>query len=473
MTRLLLCVLVVLSAGTPLMGQPDKAKWLAEMREQAVGSMAMVVCTITDEVNPPRLASGTGYCIALRKSEKGKLGVLLTTALDPRMRLEMLKDFKIVIPGTTGKTLKARLLGIDPETGLAFVEATEPHDWKVMKFVRTKFLPGQQVASVGLMTPKPDYHESCIAMVNVSANLRMPEPLILVTGGRLTGPGSLVFTAAMGTKAVGLVIQQPYVDHQMASGRRVTTVGLRSQQSSMFFMPIEEIAHILQPIPSPGKPRVLAWMGVLNFQAVSDTLAESMALKQPGVMLEKVIPGHVAYEVGLRDRDVIVAFNGKPLEVLPTGAMVAANLLRQIKRIPPGTEVEVKVVSSQGGDKTVKLKLAPMPRQPHEAPRHYDRELGILVREKVMLDAHLSASPAARVAGLVVLFVGSNSPAAKAGLQRGDVLTSIDNQPVTSIKAYQTVVSGALAGGTGKTIIMMAKRGNQDVAVSIRPPKAG
>ena len=470
MKRLFLTMLVVLSAAGAAPGQTDTAKWLAEVREQTVGSMAMVICTLTDEVAPPRILSGVGYCIATRKPQQERLGVLLTTALDPRTRPEMLKDFKLVLPGRPGKTLKARLLGIDPETGLSFVEATEPHTWKVMKFVRVEFSVGQQIASVGLMTPKPDYHEPCLGLACVSAQMRMPEPLVYVTGGELSGPGSLVFTAAGGDRAVGLVIQQPYVDHQMLAGRRTTTVGLRSQQSSAFFMPIQEIAHILQPIPSPGKPRQLAWIGVLNFQAVSETLAQSMALAQPGVLLDKVVPGQVGYDAGLRDRDVVVQLNGKDLEPMPTRSMVAAELLRQIKRMPPGTAVELKVISPTG-PKTVKLKLAPMPAQPHQAKRYYDRRLGILFREKVMLDAHLSESPAAKVAGLIVLGVGRDSPAGKAGLQRADVITNIDNQSTESIKGYQGIVDAALASGSGKTIIVMAKRGNQDIAISIRPPQ--
>lgn len=471
MKRLFLTMLVVLSAAGAAPGQTDTTKWLAEVREQAVGSIAMVICTLTDEVAPPRILSGVGYCIATKKTLQGRLGVLLTTALDPRTRPEMLKDFKLVLPGRPGKTLKARLLGIDPETGLSFVEATEPHTWKVMKFVPMEFLVGQQIASVGLMTPKPDYHEPYIGLAYVSAQMRMPEPLVYVTGGELSGPGSLVFTAAGGAKAVGLVIQQPYVDHQMLAGRRTTTVGLRNQQSSAFFMPIQEIAHILQPIPSPGKPRQLAWIGVLNFRAVSETLAQSMALAQPGVLLDKVVPGQVGHDAGLRDRDVVVQLNGKDLEPMPTRPMVAAELLRRIKRMPPGTAVVLEVISPAGSRKTVKLKLAPMPAQPHQAKRYFDRRLGILFREKVMLDAYLSESPAAKVAGLIVLGVGRDSPAGKAGLQRADVITSIDNQSAESIKGYQGIVDAALASGSGKTIIVMTKRGNQDIAISIRPPQ--
>jgi len=464
-----LIAMVIAAAAWPLPVGAQESNWVSEVYKKCSGSMAIMTCRLEDEIAAPRTVSGPAVCIALRE---GKFGVLLTPAFSTRTRPEMLKDFKLILPGRKPKTLKARLLGIDPETGLGFVEATEPHAWIVTKFAKAAVTPGQSVVSVGLFSPSPGYHEPCLGVAHVSTTIYLPEPMVYVTGGTLTGMGSLVFTANSGGKAVGIVLRQPYEDHQMLTSRGAQTIRIRSQQISQFFTPTEEIAHILNPIPTPGNPRKLSWIGVLKFLAITSERAKSMKLDRPGVLVDQVIPGDIGEKAGLADQDVVVAVNDTPLAEMPSPNMVAKDLLRQIRRMRPGAKLKLSVISAKGQPKTVNMVIGEMPPQPQQAKRIYAKTLGILLREKVRLDKHLDPSPAAGVAGLIVLTVGRDSPAALAGLKAKDVVTRIGDQDITTVRAFETVLTEMLKNRPGQTIILIVRRGTQNIPISIRPPKS-
>lgn len=67
--------------------------------------------------------------------------------------------------------------------------------------------------------------------------------------------------------------------------------------------------------------------------------------------------------------------------------------------------------------------------------------------------------------GVLVRQVLPNTPAASSGLRRGDVITHIDNQPVTSANQLQSIVERTQIG---QTLQLKLRRGNQTQSISIR-----
>jgi len=49
---------------------------------------------------------------------------------------------------------------------------------------------------------------------------------------------------------------------------------------------------------------------------------------------------------------------------------------------------------------------------------------------------------AQNVSGVVVSRVTPNSPADRKGIERGDIITSVNNKPVKSVRDYQAAVKG-------------------------------
>jgi S1-C subfamily serine protease len=69
------------------------------------------------------------------------------------------------------------------------------------------------------------------------------------------------------------------------------------------------------------------------------------------------------------------------------------------------------------------------------------------------------------VNGVLVVQVVPNSPASGSGLRRGDVITEIDGQAVTSAEQLQRVVENS---GVNQLLQIRVRRGNQTKTISVR-----
>ena len=69
------------------------------------------------------------------------------------------------------------------------------------------------------------------------------------------------------------------------------------------------------------------------------------------------------------------------------------------------------------------------------------------------------------VKGVLVMRVVPNSPAATAGIRRGDVIVQIDNKAITSAEQLQGVVEDSTLG---QALQVKVQRGNQTQILSVR-----
>ena len=68
--------------------------------------------------------------------------------------------------------------------------------------------------------------------------------------------------------------------------------------------------------------------------------------------------------------------------------------------------------------------------------------------------------------GVQVTEVDAAGPASDAGIQKGDVITMIDNKPVESVDAFESV-TGSLS--SGKSVALLVQRRTGPVFLAIRP----
>lgn len=76
-----------------------------------------------------------------------------------------------------------------------------------------------------------------------------------------------------------------------------------------------------------------------------------------------------------------------------------------------------------------------------------------------------SPFPVPEVNGVLVVRVLPNMPAAAAGIRRGDVITQIDDRPVTSADSLQNIVEGSQVG---QVLQIKVQRGNQTKQLAVR-----
>jgi serine protease Do len=326
-------------------------------------------------------------------------------------------------------SLKARLLGSDPPTDLAVLEV--PSD-----------------------APLP------VAPLGDSDRLEVGEWVLAI--GNPFGVGQTVTAGII--SATGRVIGQgPYDDFVQTdaainpgnSGGPLVNmagevIGINSNIVSRnggnmgigFAIPSSMASNIYDQIVRTGGV-TRGWLGV-TIQNLTPELARSFGIEGRNGALVSQIRGEdsPAKKAGLEAGDVIVAFNGKPVDS-------SRDLTRQVADAAPGETVDV-VYFRDGERKTTEVTLGKRETTREtatEAPgaRGHSR-LGIRGRD---LTPQLAAQIGTQsTSGVVVAGVEPGSPAADAGLQRGDIIHEANRQDVRSMSDLQGVIKEVKKGGS-------------------------
>jgi S1-C subfamily serine protease len=145
-----------------------------------------------------------------------------------------------------------------------------------------------------------------------------------------------------------------------------------------------------------------------------------------GVLVSSVRAGSPAEKAGIEEGNRIAAINGVSLKLAAAdvGEYDVANsmtrrLTRELEKLKPGDEVELRVYAS-GQTKTVKVKTV--------APDDlYDGEVRRRDGDRATLGLNIAMTGSARdTLGVFVMSVEDDSPAAKAGIEEGSRIASIN-----------------------------------------------
>ena len=227
-----------------------------------------------------------------------------------------------------------------------------------------------------------------------------------------------------------------------------------------FAIPIEMAVDVADQIKETGSVS-RGWLGVL-IQEVTRELAESFGMENPhGALVAKVLDDSPAASAGLEVGDVIVEFNGKQV-------MRSSGLPPLVGRAKVGKDARVKVIRNKQV-REIDVKIAELPGTitqaafaPEEKTVVEDTALGMKVEE-------LGSEVRKRLkieGGVQVVEVEVSGPARDAGIQKGDVITMIDNQAVESVDAFETVTDGLKSG---KSVALLVQRRAGPVFLAIRP----
>lgn len=199
-------------------------------------------------------------------------------------------------------------------------------------------------------------------------------------------------------------------------------------QGLSFSIPIDVALKVKQQIVATGKASH-ARLGV-TVQDLNQGLAESFGLERPdGALVAGVAPGTAAAAAGLKSGDVVVEVNGERIER-------SGQLSSLIGLSAPGDKVTLKIWRDKGW-KQLDVKLGKADVETAEADTDSAADsgrLGLALRPLTRGER----AQAELDTGLVVERVGG--PAARAGVQPGDVLLAINGQPVQSVEQVQGVM---------------------------------
>jgi serine protease Do len=173
-------------------------------------------------------------------------------------------------------------------------------------------------------------------------------------------------------------------------------------------------------------------------QDLTPQLASSFGIKDTkGALVSFVEDNSPAANAGMQRGDVIREVNGKAIND-------QGELRNQIAELEPGNTLSLKVLRN-GAEKTLSVKVAarPVETASKSAPvpdAGTSGKLGVAIQDlNPQIARQLGLPPS--VTGVVVTQVQPDSPAADAGLKRGDVVQEVNRQPVKSASDFKNAVS--------------------------------
>ncbi len=229
-----------------------------------------------------------------------------------------------------------------------------------------------------------------------------------------------------------------------------------------FAIPINLARNIMDQLKEKGSV-TRGWLGV-QIQAITPELAESLGLDEArGALVAGVFKGDPADKAGIEVGDVVVEFDGAPVES-------DRDLVARVGNAVVGSTVAVKVVRS-GREMSFDVELARRS-DDGEAAAGEDSDpiqplkLGITVQD---LTKELAERIRVEIdGGVLVTEVESGSSADKAGIQRGDIIVEVNREKVERIDDFRAVLKKVRKD---EKLLFLVQRGQGNRFIVVTPEK--
>jgi serine protease Do len=232
----------------------------------------------------------------------------------------------------------------------------------------------------------------------------------------------------------------------------INTAIVSSGQGIGFAIPINLAQGIISQLKSQGEV-TSGWLGV-SIQDLSPELAEYYRIKEKqGVLVTEVFPNDPAARAGVQAGDVVIAVDGKPVSTSRELSAVIANL-------PVGHSAGLAIVR-QGDKKTIEVKLAKRAdavAAPARSQQDQGDDWGLTVVE-LTPEITRQFGFEDNESGILVTGVSGNSPAEKAGVQRGDLIKEMDHKPVRDIQAFKAMMEKVKQGQSTSLLVQRPREG--------------
>jgi serine protease Do len=221
-----------------------------------------------------------------------------------------------------------------------------------------------------------------------------------------------------------------------------------------FALPINVAKAILQDLKTYGAPR-RGWLGV-SVRALTPEISKRLGLSGgEGVLVSKVAAAGPAAVAGVREGDVILAYNGRPVrasrELPRLVASTRPGSRARLKFLREGRQIEVGVFLRAVDDGWVTEDRA-------------GRRLGFQVtRMNRALARRMGLHPPA---GVVISMVEDGSSAQAAGLQEGDIILEVNRKPVRDLDRYKRLLQRA---AEEESILLLVRRNRNSLFVALKP----
>jgi serine protease Do len=227
-----------------------------------------------------------------------------------------------------------------------------------------------------------------------------------------------------------------------------------------FSIPVDVVLKVAEELKATGKV-TRGRIGVA-IQELNEDLAKSFGLsKINGTLLASVEKDGPADKAGLKPGDVILKFNGQTIGT-------ASDLPKYVAAVRPGTKVPVQIWR----DKALRDVIVTIGMLEQSDRSTAEREYrGNQNDEGGRFGLSLQAVEAAQLKGMglkfAVLVQAARGPAAKAGLQGGDLIVGVANQELTSLAQLKQSLT---ALKPNEATALRVIRGDASMFLTLRAP---
>jgi serine protease Do len=341
---------------------------------------------------------------------------------------------RIIVKLSDGRTLRARLIGSDPDTDIALIKVDGQAGLPVAPLGDSSTLRmGEWVCAIG--NPLGYEHSVTVGVVSFLGRKLFDMSLdnyiqtdAAINFGNSGGP--LINSRG---EVIGI---------NAAISSRASSIG--------FAVPINGASAVLPQLRARGRVS-RGYMGV-GLRDVDADLERSLKLSvDHGALVQDITVGSPADRAGVRPYDVITSLDDRAI----------ANdddLIREIAARAPGSAARLRL-RRDGHDQTVVVKLSERPARersdktdaptgPTERGKPVDADtllLGLTVREIDRATADKLELPK-QMRGVLITRVEAMSSSFDGGIERGTVLLEINRERVESIADYRRIARAARTG---------------------------
>ncbi|MCI0512990.1 DegQ family serine endoprotease [candidate division KSB1 bacterium] len=335
-----------------------------------------------------------------------------------------------------GEEFSGKIVGTDPQTDVAVVKINKTD----LPFIRLGDSDVLQVGEIVLAIGSPFSREleNTVTQGIVSAKGRKG----LQIGGTAGGSGAPNYQDFIQTDAA----INPGNSGGALVNLRGELIGINTAivgQSNVgigFAIPINLARWVMDQIIKSGHV-TRGYLGVV-IGSIDRKTAKAFNLKETrGALVQSVQAGTPADKAGIREGDVILEFDGKPINN-------QYELTNLVAKYTPGSVVKVKIIR-KGAEQMVNIKLTERPDESTVAQTETDNRENRLGIEVQNLTAELKEQlNYTEDYGVVVREVKPNSAAAEQGLSRGDIIMEfgLDRQKIMNTREFYQIVNAAKPG---------------------------